>query len=275
MLPAAQLLRTRACATAPGWRGGSVRPFSERPEPRPAGKSSIAAQYIGPLRLAYYRLKLFSLSSLSVAAIFAPIFLLWPHKLEMAARAGITITTLGASGVSTALISWIGAPYVGHMTLRRADPESVPLHYISDGMSDVVLDDMPSDPRRHVSDDYYLEIATLKWNMRSLKTTVYAPSLLRGTTRAFASWELPALPPPLAVEAPQDVGEHTFSRLVAETVDVSRGRVVGRWWARWRVRPTESNEPAEFEGTCEGEGHPVRYFYVDEAQLGDEWRVLE
>lgn len=238
-------------------------------------KDRGVAQYVGAWRMSYYRLKLFSLSSLGVAAMFAPLFILWPHKLEMAARLGIAVTTLGASATSTALISWIGAPYVGHMTLRRADPGSRPLHYISDGVSDVVLDDTPSDPPRHASDKYYLEIATLSWHMRSLKTTVYAPSLLRPSTRAFASWELPTTPPPLTIDDPQSVGAHTVSSLVAETVDVSRGKVVGRWWARWRITPSEDAGPASFTGTCECEGKPVRYFYVDESRLGDEWRVLD
>lgn len=243
--------------------------------PRWHEKSKAIAQYIGPMRTAYYRIKLFSLSSLSVAAVFAPVFLMCSHNMELAARVGIAATTLGASSVSTALISWIGSPYVGHMTLRRTNPNAAPLHYISDGAQDVVLDDTPSDPMRHASDKYYLEIATLSWHMRSLKTTIYAPSLLRATSRPLATWELPDLPAPLSVDASDRMGDHTVSSLVAETVDVSSGKVVGRWWARWRITSTASTEPVAFEGTCESEGHPVRYFYVDETQLGDEWRVLE
>ena len=236
---------------------------------------SAVAQYVGPMRMAYYRLKLFSLSSLSVAALFAPVFLLWPHKMELAARVGIVATTLGASSVSTALISWIGSPYVGHMTLRRADPHAEPLHYISDSIKDTVLDDTPSDPTRHASEKYYMEIATLSWHMRSLKTTVYAPSLLRAASRPLATWELPETPPPITIDAPASVGDHTISSLVAETVDVSSGRVVGRWWARWRITGVDSSEPVAFEGSCESEGKPVRYFYVDETQLGEAWRVLD
>lgn len=253
-----------------------MRVYSTEQEMHAAqSKTNMTAQYIGPMRMAYYRLKLFSLSSLSVAAIFAPIFMLWPHKMEMAARLGITVTTLGASSVSTALISWIGSPYVGHMTLRRSATDSVPMHYISDGVNEVVLEDTPSDPRIHASEPYYLEMATLSWNMRSLKTMVYSPSLLRATTRPLATWELPALPPPLLLDqGVEQRDEHTVSKLVAETVDVTRGKVIGRWWARWRVTPTDG-EAMEFSGTCEGEGSPVRYFYVDETQLGDEWRVLE
>ena len=62
---------------------------------------------------------------------------------------------------------------------------------------------------------------------------------------------------------------------MAETVDVSSGRVVGRWWARWRISGVDSSEPVAFEGSCESEGKPVRYFYVDETQLGEAWRVLD
>ncbi|KOS14311.1 hypothetical protein Malapachy_4248 [Malassezia pachydermatis] len=250
-----------------------VRTFQQSAVPRT--KTNAVAQYVGPFRMAYYRIKLFSLSSLAVASIFAPVFVLWPHKMEMAARLGIAATTLGASSVSTGLISWIGSPYVGHMTLRKAEPDAAPLHYMTESANERLLDDTPSDPSRHASEKYYLEIATLSWHMRSLKTTVYAPSLLRPTTRALATWELPEMPNPLTIEHPKLVGEHTVSSLVAETVDVSSGKVIGRWWARWRVSPTESDEPMAFEGVCESEGKPVRYFYVDEAQLGDEWRVLE
>lgn len=235
-----------------------------------------AAQYVGPMRMAYYRLKLFSLSSLSVAAVFAPLFMLWPHSMEMVPRLGIAATTLGASMVSTGMISWIGAPYVGHMTMRRSSEGAVPLHYVSKGeTAEAVLDDTPSDPSRHASEKYYLELATLSWHMRSLKTTVYAPSMLRPTTRMLATWELPESPMPLTIEHPGQVGDHTVSSLVAETVDVSSGKVVGRWWARWRISPTSDDAPMAFEGVCEAEGKPVRYFYVDENKLGDEWRVLE
>lgn len=240
-----------------------------------ASRSNMVAQYVGPMRTSYFRLKLFSLSSLSVATIFAPIFLLWPHKMEMAARLGITATALSASSVSTAMISWIGSPYVGHMTLCRSDPDAEPMHYISEGGNAVVLDDTPSDTRAHASEPYYLELATLSWHMRALKTTVYAPSLLRATTRPLATWELPSLPPPLLIDQGADQKTaHTVSKLVAETVDVSRGKVTGRWWARWHVTPTDG-EAMEFAGTCESEGSPVRYFYIDETQLDDDWRVLE
>mgnify|MGYP006948644541 FL=1 len=243
--------------------------------PPPARSSGIAAQYIGPMRTAYYRLKLFSLSSLSVAAIFAPIFVLYPSKLEMAARLGISLTTLGASSASTALISWIGSPYVGHMTLRRSPPDAEPAHYLSDGVNELVLDDTPSDLRTHANEPYYLEIATLSWHMRSLKTVVYSPSLLRATTRPLATWELPSLPPPLLLDqGVEQTSDYTVSKLVAETIDINKGKVVGRWWARWRVTPN-SGEAMEFQGTCEAEKSPVRYFYVDETKLGEEWQVLE
>lgn len=233
------------------------------------------AQYVGPMRKMYYRVKLFSLSSLSVATIFGPIFLAFSHKMELAARIGIAATTVGASAVSTGLISWMGAPYVGHMTLRRSNSHAQPLRYLSDETKEMALDDTPSDPLRHASDKYYLEIATLSWNMRSMKTTIFAPSLLRATSRPLATWELPDIPPPITIDASSPVEEHTISSLVSETVDVSSGKVIGRWWARWRVSDVSSTEPVAFEGTCESEGKPVRYFYVDESQLGDEWRVLE
>ncbi|WFD44994.1 hypothetical protein MPSI1_003670 [Malassezia psittaci] len=237
--------------------------------------SEIVAQYVGPMRLAYSRLKLFSLSSLSVAAIFAPIFLLYPGQLEMAARLGISLTTLGASSVSTALISWIGAPYVGHMSLRRSPSGTQPAHYITDGINDLMLDETPSDPVTHANEAYYLEMATLSWNMRSLKTIVYSPSLLRSTSRPLATWELPSLPPPLLLDQGVDQqSDYTVSKLVAETIDVTKNKVVGRWWARWRVSPT-NGDAMEFQGTCEPEKAPVRYFYVDETKLGPEWQVLE
>ncbi|WFD34851.1 hypothetical protein MCUN1_001695 [Malassezia cuniculi] len=237
-------------------------------------RSNVVATYIGPMRRGYYRLKLLSLSSLAVSTVFVPIFIAVPTKVELAARVALSLSTVGASSISTALISWIGGPYVGHMTLRRSMPGYEPLHYISDGPGDVVLDDLPSDPNAHASEGYYLELATLGWSMRSLKTTIFTPSLLRVTTRPFATWELPILPPALTVDEKmiKSTKEHTVSKLISETVDVSSGKVIGRWWARWRVQP--GADVAEFSGTCEAEGSPSVHFYVDESLLGDEWRVL-
>ncbi|PKI84983.1 hypothetical protein MVES1_000806 [Malassezia vespertilionis] len=238
-------------------------------------KTGIAAMYVGSMRVLYYRLKLFSLSTLSVASVFAPLFVLWPSSIETVGRIGIAATTLAASGTSTALISWIGAPYVGHMTLRRSSPNATPMHYLSDGTNMLLLDDSPSDPKVHASEPYILELATLDWRMRSLKTTVYSPSLLRKTERAFASWELPPSPPPLLLDQGVDQRDsYTVSKLVAETVDVSGGKVRGRWWARWRVDPND-DQATECAGTCEAEGTPVRYFFVDESRLGDDWRVIQ
>ena len=271
-VPALPPLATRAVSTEQAPR--VVR--DERAETGAPKSGKLLAQYIGPARKLYYRLKLFSLTSLSVSALFAPVFLFATSKLEMAARVAIVATTLGASSVSTALISWIGAPYVGHMSLRRCHTDSEPLHYVSEGASDVVLDDTPSDPSVHAGDGYYLEIATLNWRMRSIKTTVYSPALLRTTSRPFASWAPPAPPQPLPVDtnATPTETEDTAAQLVAETVDVPSKRVIGRWWARWRVFPQEAKGLVEFDGTCDAEGRPVRHFYVDEQQLGDEWRVL-
>ena len=237
-------------------------------------RSNVVATYIGPMRRSYYRLKLLSLSSLAVSTVFAPIFIAIPNKFDIIARTALTLSTVGASGISTALISWIGGPYVGHMTLRRSSPGYEPRHYITDGPADVILDDLLSDPNLHASDGYYLEIATLGWSMRSLKTTVFAPSLLRMTTRPFATWELPDLPPALTVDenSVRSDKERTVSKLISETVDVTSGRVIGRWWARWRVHP--GVDVAEFSGTSEAEGSPSVHFYVDESLLGDEWRVL-
>lgn len=237
-------------------------------------RSNAVATYIGPMRRGYYRLKLLSITSLAASTVFAPVFIAVPTKVDLAVRVALTLSTVGASSVSTALISWIGGPYVGHMTLRRSEPGYEPLHYISDRPTDVQLDDLPSDPNVHASDGYYLEIATLGWSMRSLKTTVYTPSLLHVSTRAFATWELPHRPPALKVNGgvSRSQKEHTVSKLISETVDISSGRVIGRWWARWRVAP--ESDTTEFTGTCEAEGRPAVHFYVDESLLGDEWRVL-
>ena len=79
------------------------------------GDTRVLATYEGPLSATFRRLKLFSLGSLALASVLTPVLLLAPGEISMAGRVGLCITALATSGVSTALIAWIGTPYVGTM----------------------------------------------------------------------------------------------------------------------------------------------------------------
>lgn len=223
------------------------------------------ATYEGPLRNTFTRLKLFSLGSLGLASALVPIFLFASAALTMPARIGLCATALVTSGTSTALIAWIGATYVGTMALR---PRSASKGETGAGKGGIVGG--TTEETQPI-----LEMTTVDWRLRGLHTVVYAPSFLRATSRPFATWELSSSPVPLKLSA-SHVPADLPPTLVAETIDVKKGVVVGRWWARWRSDARTRLEDGTWavEGVCEAEGKPVRYFNVHEELLGEEWKVL-
>lgn len=207
----------------------------------PTHSSTLLASYLGPMSKTFYRLKLFSMTSLLFASSLTPVFLLAPAAdVTLAARVGIVCMALGTSGVSTALVAWIGAPYVGRMGLvRKGEGEGVAI-----------------------------EANTLTWRLRPLQTTIVRPELIRPTSRPFANWELPEEPG--VVDGLDEVLAKSGSAqqrrfLVAETRDLKTNRVVGSWWGT-------VDEAGQVK--CVAEGKPVRHFQVHEELLGDEWRIL-
>jgi hypothetical protein len=60
----------------------------------------------------FKRLKVFSLSSLSLCTMMAPFMFVIETNLPWSARAFLASTAIGTSGVSTGLIAWAGRSYV-------------------------------------------------------------------------------------------------------------------------------------------------------------------
>ena len=199
------------------------------------GETRVLATYEGPLARTFTRLKLFSLGSLALASVLTPVLLLAPGEISMAGRVGLCITALATSGVSTALIAWIGTPYVGSMRLL-ATPQ-----------------------RQHV-----MELNTLDWRLRRRTTLVYEPSFLRPTSRPFAAWELSNNAP-----APAQVPEAEITKQVAETIDDKSGTSKGTWAVTY-APAAEGGASAKVVV----KGKPTRYFNVHEELLGEDWQVL-
>ncbi|PWN53048.1 hypothetical protein IE53DRAFT_384483 [Violaceomyces palustris] len=229
-------------------------------------QSRDLANYAGPLRGTFHRLKFFSLGSLGLASALTPLLLLAPGEISMAGRAGLAFTAMATSGTSTALIAWIAGPYVGEMKLTKAEGAA---GREPAARSDVTLgNERTGEEPRHV-----LVAKTTNWRLRPLRTTIHEPSFLRSTSRPFATWELANQPPRPSQKSDALIEAEAPRVLVSETVDVKSGEVIGRWWARWDT-PTSDKGGVNIQGRCEIEGKPVRYFNVHEELLGDEWRVL-
>ena len=235
MLGAQRVPVLRAAPLSKGKVGLSLaqRRFQSTEAPGPK-KDAVAplAEYEGPLARTFTRLKLFSVGSLGLASTLSPVILLAPGDISLAGRIGLATTAMATSGVSTALIAWIGQPYVGRMRLIAAPKES-------------------GSP--------CIEADTVSWRLQPQITTIFDPSFIRPTSRPFATWELTNTPP---------AATQTGTRVVAETVDVKTGKVVGQWIAKY------TDEAGVVRGSVETIGKPVRYFNVHEELLDDSWRVL-
>jgi hypothetical protein len=156
--------------------------------------TEAATVYYGPLSRTFRNLKIFSLTSFGLASSMTPLFFMIESTLPVSARVALAATTLTASGISTAFVSWTGAPYVN--TLRK------------------------------LPEDMGIEMETTTLFLKSRYTTVYDSSFLRDTGRLFAKWELAD-----AVEGAK--GQAERAETVAETKDGS-GNVVGRWIVQWK-----------------------------------------
>lgn len=225
--------------------------------------SKVLATYQGPLARTFTRLKLFSLGSLGLASVLTPVLLLAPGEISLAGRIGLCVTALATSGISTALIAWIGTPYVGSMRLL-----SLP----------------PSQPRNTPSPDVegkvVMELNTTSWRLKPTRTLVYEPTFLRPTSRPFAAWEITNNPPPLLLKTGQD----TLTKKIAETFDLNSGKSLGSWFVKYsnqtQTKSTQQTEHGEKVQQCKAtgkvqvQGKPTRYFNVHEELLGQDWQVL-
>jgi hypothetical protein len=180
---------------------------TDSPTPAPAHTPADAplttvapGTYAGPLSATFRRLKLFSLSSLTLSFTLTPFLFIVESALPLSARFALAGTALATSGISTALVSWAGKPYVTRLA-RLPDGAGV-------------------------------DMRTLTLALRERATRVYDTTFLIETKRPFAKWELAetvALDKAGAHPLPTAGTEET----VAETVDVASGAVVGRWIVRW------------------------------------------
>lgn len=193
--------------------------------PLDSGGDSQPVSYHGPLTQTFRRLKIFSLASLGLTFTMAPFLFVVESSLPVSARIFLTATAISTSSISTALVSWCGAPYV--VDLRRLTPAE------NGGMQGV-------------------EMTTLTLTLRKLTTRVYDSDFLVETSRPFAKWELP-----LAIQlAPSNedsiaagkAGSPGEEETVAETLN-DKGDVIGRWIVKWGEGGV---------GACQGTGKVLR-----------------
>lgn len=86
----------------------------------PVSVSPDKVLYQGPLTATFKRLKLFSLSSLSLSVSMAPLMFAVETNLPWSARAFLAGTAVSTSAVSTALIAWAGRSYVTALRVTKA-----------------------------------------------------------------------------------------------------------------------------------------------------------
>lgn len=191
-----------------------------------APESTNAAEpfYKGPLTPTFRSLKIFSLSSMGLITCLSPVlFVIEAPGIPFSARLAMAGTAIVTSAASTALIGWVGAPYV--VSMRKV-------------------------PQENTSSHEAVEMSTKTLLLKDLKTTVYDPTFLGPTTRPFATWELKGRASANAADV-STAGE----QIIARTVDVS-GKVVGEWRVKWVLN--ESN-PDHAVGTAVPSGKVLRY----------------
>ena len=204
---------------------------------RSSGHDDPSVIYVGPLTQTFRRLKIFSLSSLALAGSLSPFIFIVESSLPSTARVALAATALATSGVSTALVSWCGKPYV--TTLRRLSTTTpTPLAPASGSQQQ----QQHTAPSHNENAPAGIELTTLTLALTPRATRVYDPAFLCDTTRAFARWELArsVLLPPEDAAGVRPGEEET----VAETLD-SAGKVLGRWIVTWGENG---------EGSCRAEG---------------------
>lgn len=203
----------------------STRRFQSLPA-SPNKENDQQEIYTGPLAKTFRSLKIFSLSSMGLAAALTPFMFVIQTSLPNVARVALAATALTTSGISTALVAWCGQPYVAKAyTLPDAKQE--------DG----------SPTSESLADGIQLE--TFDIFLRPRLTNVYDTSFLIEAKRPFAKWELAES---LSVQKPDS--DVPNEELVAETL-TGDGRVLGRWIVSWDENKTH--------GVCRAEGKVQKY----------------
>ncbi len=208
-------------------------PASEVNPPKEAQKApaELAPEdevYHGPLTTTYRRLKIFSLSTLSLTFAVTPLIFIieTTSSLPVVARFALAGMAMAASGVSTALVAWVGRPYVA--TLRWLKPEGAQAAGSGNALE--------------------MTTYTLAWHQRI--TTVYDTAFLVPTSRPFATWELAEgfKLPEDEVERARAEGLIPREETIAETRNKA-GEVLGSWVVSWDENGV---------GTCRQIGKVVR-----------------
>lgn len=228
--PTLRRLQTSAARHKPEHATPPTAPWHS--ESDPASKDV----YIGPLSQTFRRVKIFSLSSLSLSLLMTPfIFMLETSSaVPFIGRIALTGTVIVASTVSTALVAWCGRPYVNKLRWIPVEES-------------IVAEKQPTS----------VELTTATLILRTRITRVYDSAFLVPTNRPFAKWELAEAfkLPPAEAAAEKAKGNLPREETVAETMDKD-GKIVGRWIVRW---------DEDGAGTCREMGKIVRY--VDRVRL--------
>lgn len=168
--------------------------------------------YHGPLTTTYRRLKIFSLSTLTLTAALTPLIFVieTTSSIPVVARFALAGMAMAASGVSTSLVAWVGRPYVS--TLRWLKPEGAQ----AAGSGDAV------------------EMTTFTLALHKRVTTVYDTAFLVPTSRPFATWELAEAfrLPDAEVETARAQGLIPREETIAETRN-NAGEMLGSWVVSW------------------------------------------
>ncbi|PSR72742.1 hypothetical protein PHLCEN_2v11437 [Hermanssonia centrifuga] len=191
--------------------------------------------YHGPLTQTFRRLKIFSLSSLTLSFAMTPfIFLIeTASAVPFAGRVALAGTVLATSSVSTALVAWCGQPYV--TSLRW-----LPSHESTSEASDAAGKQASG-----------VELMTMTLGLHRRITRVYDTAFLVPTNRPFAKWELAEVFKLPETEAQAEKCKSALPReeTIAETTD-KEGSVIGRWIVKWDESGT---------GACRGVGKINRW----------------
>lgn len=156
------------------------------------------AEYEGPLTATFRRLKIFSLSSLSLSVVMTPfIFLLETSSgLPLAARFSLAGIALSTSGIASGLVAWCSRPYV--TAVERLD-----------------------------GDQGGVAMTTITFALNKRVTRVYDTAFLVDTMRPFAKWELAE-----TLQLDGKNNEPGTEETVAETLN-AKGGSLGRWIVKW------------------------------------------
>ncbi|KAI0943848.1 hypothetical protein AcV7_001827 [Taiwanofungus camphoratus] len=211
------------------------------PEPSTHGHDALPTEYEGPLAPTFRRLKIFSLSSLTLTFALTPFMFVMEttSSLPLMGRFALAGVAMATSGVSTALVAWCGRPYVTKLRWLRLEPEGHPGTGTGRG---VVM-------------------TTLTLGLHERNTYVYDTAFLVPASRPFATWELAEgfqLPAAETVRG-KTQGLIPREETIAETMDKD-GRLLGRWVVAWDEHGA---------GRCSEVGRVVRYFNVHPELLNE------